>query len=114
MPQIQGLTYPFIVVDGGLGVSSDVDLIRQQIFSVLETERYERVMNPAYGLPDFLFDSPSNDSVVPAQISIALSREVPSVDFQVTGSIDDGGDYRVTVGWAIDDIPQPPLFFALS
>lgn len=112
--EIQGLTYPFVVVDGGLGVSSDVDLVRQQIFSVLETEKYERVMNPGYGLPNFLFDSPSNDSVVPAQISIALAREIPSVGFQVTGSIDDGGDYRVTIGWSIADIPQPPLSFALS
>ena len=112
--EIQGITYPFTIVDGGLSTSSDIDLIRQQIFSVLETERYERVMNPGYGLPDFLFDSASNDSIVPTQISIALSREIPAVDFQVTGSISEDGDYQVTIAWAIGDLPQSPLTFALS
>ena len=112
--EIQGITYPFTIVDGGLSVSSDIDLIRQQITSVLETERYERVMNPGYGLPDFLFDSASNDSVVPTQISIALAREIPSVDFQVNGSINDSGEYQVVIGWAIGNIPQSALTFALS
>jgi hypothetical protein len=112
--EIQGLAYPFTVVNGGLGISSDIDLIRQQVFSVLETERYERVMNSGYGLPNFLFDSAANDSIVPVQVSIALAREIPSAEFQVTGSIEESGDYRVQVGWSVNNVPQSPLSFALS
>jgi len=113
MAIVTSLSYPLQIKDGGLQVSSDVDVIRESIYSVLETRPYERVMRPNYGTPDFIFDSYNNNRIVAELTRIQLERQLPGVDFEVTGTIDDTGTARLTIQWAVSDVSQTAITIAV-
>ena len=111
---IRGLCYPLKIENGAFCLATDADLIKSHIFSVLETEPGERVMNLGYGTPDFLFDGITDINVIAQLVRSRLTQEIPDAEFSCRGTVDDGGGAVLTVGWAIDGQPQPPLNFALQ
>lgn len=114
MASIRGIAYRLAIKDGQLVTHEDIDLIRDHIISVLETEPYERVMRPDYGTPDFLFQGISDMNLVAQWVRQGLEREIPGVLFAVQGSIADDGLGVLVVRWAVNGIPQPPLEFKLA
>lgn len=54
---IQGISYPFQLSGGGLKLSSDADLVREGILSLIQTRLLEHVMRNFYGTEDFLFEA---------------------------------------------------------
>jgi hypothetical protein len=109
----RGLSYPLALSDGGLSVSTDLDLIRQAICSVLETRPFERIMRPRYGLSDLTFEAHPNPSIIAERVRQALEVQIADVDFVVTGTIEESGAYTLSVQWAVDELPQPPIEYRL-
>lgn len=115
MPNTRGLTYPLQIVNGGLKTSTDIDLLREAIYSVLETVPSERVMQYTYGTPQLVFDAISSFNVVLEIIRQALETQIPEVSrFEVLGDIDDEGVGRVTINWAVGELPQVPIQYQLT
>ena len=114
MTEIRGIAYPLTIVNGTLTTAVDVDLLRGHIFSVLDTEVGERIMNPGYGSPDFLLNAVPEIHLVAQFLRQALERSIPEVNFEVSGSIGDDGAGILTVLWSIDGQLQPPLQFQLA
>lgn len=116
MASVRGLKYPLEVVDGNLAVSSDLVSVEDQIISVLETIPFERVMRANYGFDPGIFDT-LEPNAINSRIYEQIIQEVPLVTaLEVTGNISnaDGGLYQVTIKYAVDGIPQPPLELSLS
>lgn len=109
---IRGIAYPLTVSEGGLAVATDIELVRQQIFSVLETCRSERVMRPDYGLPDNLF-SPIVPGAMGAYVQNLLDQEIPDADFAVGSTASNSGILELEVRWSIDGAPQPAIGYSL-
>lgn len=115
-PQIRGLTYPLTLKDGGLSVSTDVDLVSQHVLSVVETRWFERVMRANYGTDDLMFGI-VKPSVINAQFQQAIEQNVPELDYVVVKgdwTNSDSGLYRVIITYYLNGIPQPQLSFTLS
>lgn len=111
MPLVQGLSYPLTIVDGQLATSIDADLVRQQIFSVLETRPRERVLRPRYGMPDLLFSSVV-PGIIGSAIRDALTAEIPQGLFDVAlVDYDQEGGFEVEIRWSLNGLPQPPINF---
>lgn len=116
MASVRGLKYPLEVVDGNLAISTDLVSIEDQIISVLETIPFERVMRANYGFDPGIFDT-LEPNAINSRIYEQIIQEVPLVTaLEVTGNISnaDGGLYQVTIKYAVDGIPQPPLELSLS
>lgn len=113
MPELRGIAYPLAIANGSLQLATDLDLVRGHILSVLETETGERVMNPAYGTPDLLFQSVQDINLIAAYIQQALEREITVATFGVTGAIADDGAAILNINWAVNGTPQPPIGFEL-
>lgn len=114
MPTNRGIAYRLAVANGDLVLTSDIDLIRCHILSVLETETKERVMRPGYGTPDFLFIGVQDINLIAQFIRQGLEREIPNVQFEVQGLITDDGTGQIIVNWQVNGLPQPPLNFELA
>ena len=115
-PQIRGLTYPLTVSNGGLAVSTDMDLVSQHVLSVIETRWYERVMRANYGTEDMIFEV-INPPLINSQFQIAIEQNVPEVEsVNVTGgwTRSDSGLYQVIITYYVNGVLQPPLNFTLS
>ena len=72
MATIRSFTYPFALENGGLKLSEDYDVIRQRILQILETRPWERVMQPLYGTPDFVFNAYPSVAIVVERVQISL------------------------------------------
>lgn len=115
LANIRGLSYPLRLINGGLAVSTDLDLIKESIFSVLETIPSERVMQYTYGTPHLVFDSVPSFGVVLETIRQALESQIPEVDrFDISGNIDEDGIGRVEILWTVNDLPQVPIQYQLT
>ncbi len=111
----RGISYPLTIINGGLAVSTDFDLIKEAIFSVLETRIFERVMRPQFGTPSFIFETIQDPNVICEQIRISLVTQIPEVEsFNVTGSISEDGIMQVQIFWGVDGIDQPPIGYRLA
>ena len=108
------LAYPLCVVDGRLVVSRNEDVVRDQILSVLETRPLERVMQPAYGTPDLVFEVHSSPGVIAERIRQTLLLSIADVAFTVTGVIEETGIYTLTIEYTINGQLQPTLTFDLE
>ena len=113
MANTRGISYRLTVVNGTLTTSEDIDLIRDHIFSVLETEPGERVMQLRYGTPDFLFQGIQDINVIAQLVRQQLEAEIDEATFAVTGRINDAGGSALAVNWSVQGIPQAPLNFEL-
>lgn len=109
----RGLTYPLTLSNGGLSTSIDINLIKEGICSVLETRPLERIMRPRYGTPDLAFQAHPNPSIVAERVRQQLELQLPSVTFQVAGTVDEDGVYELTIDWAIGELPQPAIQYRL-
>lgn len=113
----RGISYPLTVVDGNLKVSTDYDLITQQIRSVVETRYFERVMRADYGIGDYVLEI-----LDPGQINSAIQYSILEnvkglSSLNVTGDWKTSGEdgfYRVFIEYSVNGVPQPPLNFALA
>jgi hypothetical protein len=115
-PQIQGISYPLKISNGGLATSVDFDLVSEHVLSVVETRWYERVMRASYGTDDYIFQI-LKPSLINSQLQIAVAQNVPEVDsVEVNGSWlqGDNGLYQVVISYYVNGAPQPPLSFTLS
>lgn len=112
----QGIGYPLTLKNGGLQLKSDADLVQDAIFSILQTQPYERVMRPRYGIPDQLFDAIGDFQVVVGLYERSLRQQInyPNVTFELSGEFDDGGLGTIRVVWALDGLPQPDLLIPLE
>lgn len=111
----RGFQYPLTLSNGGLAVSTDFDLLKEQIYSVLETRPLERVMATDYGTPSFIFESVQDAGVICEQIRLSLRTQIPEVeDFRVTGSIAEDGVMDIQIYWVADSIDQPPIAYKLT
>lgn len=114
-PIRRGFSYPLRIEEGSLGLSEDSDLIREAIFSVLETRWFERVMRPSYGTPDYVFESVRDTSAIAEQILQALETQIEGVSsWKVSGTIDDSGVLRIAIDYSVAQIPQPPIKYRLQ
>ena len=115
MTDIRGLTYPLRVANGGLGLSTDAQLVEERIVSVLETRPFERIMRADYGLPDDTFET-IQPAAIDAKISNAIVEQVGNIqDLSVRGSWTQGEDgvYSVTITYSVAGTLQPPLTLSL-
>jgi hypothetical protein len=115
LPAKRGLTFPLQIADGGLAVSTDLDLVREHIVSVLLTRPFERVMRLDYGMPDQVF-SVVQPEIIDAKIAAAIEREVTEIEnLRVRGEWYAGEDglYNVNIYYTLNGVPQPPLELSL-
>lgn len=114
---IRGLTYPLTIENGNLGVSTDLELVRQQIRSVIETRYYERVMRADYGIGNYVLEV-LDPGLINSAIQTAINDNVPSLSaLSVIGDWKTNGDdglYTVYIQYEVGGIPQPPLRFSLA
>lgn len=114
---VRGISYPLTVENGNLKVSTDYELVTQQIRSVIETRYYERVMRADYGIGNYVLEI-----LDPGQINSAIQYSIlenvkglsslsVSGDWQTEG---EDGLYRVFIQYSVNGVPQPPLNFALA
>lgn len=108
------LTYPLCIEDGRLVVSRNEDVVRDQIFSVLQTRPLERVMQPNYGAPDLIFEAHSSPGVIAERIRQVLVLAIENVDFTVSGEIAETGSYTLTIEYTVNAQIQPTLTFDLE
>ena len=116
MASTRGLKYPLQVVNGNLALSEDLISVEDQILSVLETRRYERVMRSNYGFDPGIFDT-LEPNAINARIYNAILNQVPAAkNVQVSGNVSagDSGLYRITVTYSVQGVPQPPLQISLN
>ena len=115
LPSKRGITYPLAIANGNLAVSTDLELVREHIVSVLETRPFERVFRADYGMPDQVF-SVIQPEIIDAKIASAIEREVTELeDLRVQGEWYAGEDglYNVNIYYTVDGIPQPSLSLTL-
>jgi hypothetical protein len=115
--QTRGITYPLTITNGNLAVSTDYDLVTQQIRSVIETRYYERVMRAEYGIGDFVLGI-LDPGQINSSIQYSILQNVSGLsDLSVTGDWETQGEnglYRVFIQYATNGIPQPTLNFTLA
>lgn len=116
-PSVRGITYPLTVVNGNLGTSTDYELVTQQIRSVIETRYYERVMRAEYGIGDYVLEI-LDPSLVCSAIQYSILQNVEGLtDLSVLGDWQTSGEdglFYVSITYAVDGVPQPPLTFTLA
>lgn len=116
LPSKRGLTFPLqLDGNGNLAVSTDYDLVREHIVSVIQTRPFERVMRLDYGLPDQTFRVVQPE-IIDAKIAAAVEKEVTEVeDLRVFGTwlASEDGIYQVSIYYTLDGVPQPPLELSL-
>ncbi|MBD2452242.1 hypothetical protein H6G76_35115 [Nostoc sp. FACHB-152] len=98
----KGINFPLSVVSGNLAVTSEGDLFKGHILSWLQTEPRQRVMRPAYGMKDYLFETISDISLITSNIKEGLQDYIPQVNFEVQGSLSDTGEVEVYVYWSYE------------
>ena len=117
LPSKRGLSYPLdLDGDGNLAVSTDYDLVREHIVSVIETRPFERVMRLSYGLPDQTFNV-IQPEVIDAKIAMAIEREVTEIeDLRVFGVwlAGEDGIYDVSIFYSLNGVPQPKIELSLQ
>ena len=76
---LRAIKYPLTITNGSLAFSTDVDIIVDRIFSVLETRPGERLEQNSYGTPSFIFDTVNNVTLILARIEVALLEQIPEL-----------------------------------
>lgn len=69
MAQYMGIAFPFQEGDTSVPATvTDEDLVRQSLFQIILTQRFERVMRPEFGLGAFDFIFENNDDILAARV----------------------------------------------
>lgn len=114
MTLIRSIAYPFTLDNGGLKTSEDSRVYFDRIKQVIETRPMERVMNPGYGSPDFVFTAPESAEIVAQRVTIALERSIPELSFQVQAELDESGVCSLTINWQINGVDQDTIQYKLQ
>ena len=116
-PSTRGITYPLTVLNGNLETSTDYALVTQQIRSVIETRYYERVMRADYGIGDYVLEI-LDPSVICSAVQYSILQNVDGLtDLSVLGDWQTSGEdglFYVSITYAVNGVPQPPLTFTLA
>ena len=113
-PTKRGFSYPLSIEDGGLRLSTDYDLVKEAIFSVIETRLLERIMRPNLGMPEYIFTAVYDKTIIAEQIRQALQTQVAEVeDWDISGKANDTGVFELTINYVINRIPQPAIKYQL-
>jgi len=114
---IRGITYPLTIENGNLAVSTDFDLVNQQIRSIVETRYFERVMIASYGIGDYVLEI-LNPGQINSAIQFSILENVDGLtELSVTGDWQTNGEnglYNVFIQYAVNGVPQPSLNFSLA
>ena len=115
---LTAIAYPLTLNgDGGLVLSTGVDVIGDQLRSCLETWQYERVMQPGYGLPtSLIFSSYPSGAVAAQRIREAIERAItdPQLAYTVSATVNESGAIEVDIPWQYAGVPQPSLKYRLE
>jgi hypothetical protein len=114
MALIRSIAYPFQLENGGLKTAEDNRVYFDRIKQVIETRPFERVMNPGYGSPDFVFTAPQSAEIVAQRVTIALERSIPELGFQVEADLDESGTCSLTINWQINGVNQDAIQYKLQ
>jgi hypothetical protein len=114
MALIRSIAYPFTLDNGGLKLAEDNRVYFDRIKQVIETRPLERVMNPGYGAPDFVFTAPQSAEIVAQRVTIALERSLPELGFQVGAELDESGGCSLTIDWQINGVDQDAIQYKLQ
>jgi len=113
--QIQGLTYPLEISNGGLKISANDDRVFEQIVEVLETRVGERIMRQFFGTPDLIFESFSEDLVRNRLIKQITESILVDVDIDLDLSMTEAGSIVIKVTWRTNgSIEARELFYEIS
>lgn len=114
---IRGIKYPLTIVNGNLAVSEDLDLIAQQIRSVVETRFFERVLRADYGVSDRTLEV-IDPGAINSEMHTSIREYVDGLSsLTVEGdwlSEGEDGIYKVYILYEVNGTPQPPLQFSLA
>ncbi len=117
LPSKRGISYPLdLDGNGHLATSTDFDLVREHIVSVIETRPFKRVMRLTYGLPDQTFNV-IQPEVIDAKIALAIESEVKEIEeLRVFGEwlASEDGVYNVGIFYSLNGIPQPKIELSLQ
>jgi hypothetical protein len=104
----QTLKYPLTIEKGTLVLSSEADIERDQIFSVLEVRLGERVYHPlTAGTPEYVFEPVGSVQSVASRIEAALTDQIPNLYFvQCSSSIRDDGILQVQINYQSKSDPN--------
>lgn len=109
----RGISYPLTIAAGNLATSIDVDLIKEQIFSWLETNYRERVMRPVYGMRDMIF-SPIIPGTIAAYVETGLNQNITDTNFIVGADVYQSGEVALEIRWSYRGQLQPPIEYQLK
>lgn len=112
---ISSLSYPLQIENGTLKVSTDSQIVRDAIFSILETEPFERVMQPLLGTRNFVFNSYKDLDIVLENVRQSLEFNLTYVNFDITGGITDEGEANIYIKYSFGDptIPESTITYKL-
>lgn len=109
-------SYPLTIQNGSLALTSDYpERVRQAIISSLQTEVFERVYEPDYGISDHIFTAVDSLTEVLGSLRDTVSlglRDYPDVTFSLRGAIADDGSLAVQVSYQCPD--EPPATFTIG
>jgi phage baseplate assembly protein W len=117
-PKRRGIAFPPQVDEttGSLKTSTDIDLIRDHIFSAILTYKTERPMRPRYGVDRHVFESrPTFEPIyedLRNAIDAATGEHLSHLD--VRGEFQPPGTLYIGIDWATNGIPGAPLRFELA
>ena len=92
MPERCTLAYPIQIENGSLKLSKGFQIDIDSVFSVLETVPGERILEPSYGLADYLFSSIINTTLISSRVKIALIDQIANVNIETQTTINDSGE----------------------
>ena len=107
------LSYPLqLDGNGNLKVSSDLDRIRDLIWSFIETLPGENPMRPTYGTPSPVFDTQNDWNSYIARLQTKLTEEIPEGDFAINSTIFDDGSSGVDIFYSLQGNQQETISVA--
>ena len=117
MAVVRGLTYPLqLGANGNLELAQDIEVVEQNIISVLQTRPFERVMRADYGFDPRIFDV-MEPTAINARIWLAVTTYVKQVtDLTVDGGLStaDNGIYNCRLNYVVNGVTAPPLNLSLN
>jgi len=117
-PKVRGISFPpqLDEENGTLALSEDVYCIRDQIFSVLRTQKGERPLRQGYGLNDYSFEVRSGFGAILEELRTEIKRQIPELyEVTVSGIYQPVATLALRVDWQLDERSlQAPLGFELA
>ncbi len=117
MAVVRGFAYPLqLDSNGQLLLAQDISVVEQNIISVLDTRRFERVMRADYGFNPGIFDT-LEPTAINARLWLAVTTYVDAVtDLTVDGGLasGDNGVYNVLLKYTVNGTTAPPLNLSLN